>query len=257
MTLRRILLALSLACCALFGSTLALSFADPLRIERAARELIRMEVERRVGERVQTLSNSRIGQLAKKSLGQTDAEIDDIQRDIVRGIPARVARIVGDMMKADCACRQRLAANLARAYEDRLATLVQLRERMDSLIEAAYQQVSRQLLREVRIFAAANGAAFALLALVTCFRRGAALQTLLPAVVLVGAVFLTAGLYLFGQDWLHTLIYSDYVGLAYFGYLAAATLLLADIAFNRARLTTRLLNIAAQAIGSTLQLAPC
>lgn len=255
--MRRILLLISLACALLFGGALAISFIQPLLVERAARELIRIEVERRVGQRVDALSNTRVMQMAKKALAQTEAEVESTRREIANGIPARVARIVGEMMKADCECRKRLVERANRAVEERLSSLTQLRDRLDSLIESAYQSVSSQLMREFRIFTAANGAAFMLLALVTWRRHRAAVQTLLPAVVLVGAALITGGLYLFQQNWLHTLLYSDYVGLAYIGYLAAAAMLLGDIVFNRARLTTRLLNVLMQSIGSALHFAPC
>jgi hypothetical protein len=255
--LRLNLLLISLACCLLFGGALAISFIEPLLIERAARELVRLEVERRVGHRVEALSNSRMIQLAQKSLAKVDVDIDKTRREIAEGLPRKVAETVANMLDADCECRKRLLRRAVGAHDERLSSLGQLRHRLEGLIESAYQSVSSHLLREFRIFTAANSAAFALLAMVTWLRRGAALQILLPAAVLVCAVLLTGGLYLFKQDWLHTLLYSDYVGWTYFGYLAAAALLLADVVFNRARLTTRVVNEMLHAVGSAVQAVPC
>jgi hypothetical protein len=79
----------------------------------------------------------------------------------------------------------------------------------------------------------------------------------LPAVVLLGAVTATSRIYLFNQDWLHSVVYSDYVGFAYLGYLALASALLADVVFNRARATTKFVNAILDAVGSTLQALPC
>jgi hypothetical protein len=82
-------------------------------------------------------------------------------------------------------------------------------------------------------------------------------QLILPAIVLVGAVIVTGGLYLFNQNWLHTVVFGQYVGLAYIVYLASAALLLADIVFNRARVTTRLVNLTLQSVGSVATAVPC
>ena len=75
--------------------------------------------------------------------------------------------------------------------------------------------------------------------------------SILPAFVLVGAVLLAGGLYLFNQDWLHTIVFGDYLGLGYAAYLALVAAMLADIAFNRARVINVLLN----ALGAAV--APC
>ena len=71
---------------------------------------------------------------------------------------------------------------------------------------------------------------------------------MLPAVVLLGAAAVTGALYLFNQNWLHTIVYNDYVGMAYLVYLAAVAVALTDIVFNKARVTTRLLNLAFDAV---------
>jgi hypothetical protein len=52
-------------------------------------------------------------------------------------------------------------------------------------------------------------------------------------------------------------VFSDFVGFAYIGYLGGAFALLCDILFNRARVTTELLNGLLDAIGSAVQVVPC
>ena len=61
------------------------------------------------------------------------------------------------------------------------------------------------------------------------------------------AVTATSAIYLLNQDWLHAVVYSDYVGFAYLGYLALASALLADVVFNRARATTMAPTVACDA----------
>lgn len=255
--MRRALLILAVLGTALFGAAFVVSLLNPLLVERVAQEVVRIEVERRVGEKLDKLSSSSVVALAQKALGKTNAEFEGAKRQLLEGVPQQVAGVVAEMLKADCECRKRLTMGAVAAQQARITTLGQARDRLVGLIESAYATVSANLLREFRIFTAANASAFAILALVTYRRRGAALQLMLPAVALVGAVAVTGGLYLFNQDWLHTVLYSQYVGLTYVAYLGAVAALLADVVFNRARVTTRLVNGALQVVGSAVQAVPC
>ena len=240
-----------------FGGILALSFLEPLWIERAAREVVRMEVERRIGEKIDDLSGSRLAGLARGVLQKTEVDIRSSEQAIREEVPRKVAEVIAGMLDADCACRQRLVELARRSQAQRLSALLDVRGKLVELIESAYASVTHDLMRELRIFTASNAAAFALLGLVTLVRRAAAVQLAIPAVILVGAVVVTGSLYLFNQNWLHTIVFGDYVGLAYTAYLAVVALLLADVLLNRARATTRIANMILQSVGSAATTVPC
>lgn len=254
---RLALLAISLLGVLIFGAGFGLSFLDPLLIERAARELVRIELERQVGEKIDTLSNARIAGFAQRALQKADVDIQRTQAALREEMPRRVANVIADMLKADCECRKRLLGHLQRSAQERLSSLTDVREKLTGLVEAAYASVTRSLMREFRIFSASNAVAFAVLGVVTWVRRQAVLQLLLPAFVLLGAVAVTTSLYLFNQDWLHTLVFGEYVGFAYSLYLAGTALLLADVVLNRARVTTHIVNAALNAAGSAATAIPC
>jgi len=255
--LRTAILALSAVGTLVFGGALALSWLNPLLIERAAREVVRIEIEHRVGERIDELSDSKIAGFAQGALRRTGIDIGDAQAAIREQLPRRVAEVAANMLDADCECRQRLVAGFEQAAQARLSSLRSAQERLTEYIEDAYASVSRSLMREFRIFTASNALAFALLGIVTMLRRRANLQLLLPAVVLVGAVACTSAIYLFNQDWLHTIVFGEYVGFGYSLYLVAVALLFADIASNRARVTTRIVNVVLNLLGSAASVVPC
>ena len=255
--MRKAILILALLGAGLFAGAFVLSFVNPLLVERAARELIRIEVEKRVGEKLDTLSGSRLVGLAQRKLGRTDAEIERTRQAIRDDVPRRVADVVANMLDADCACRERLRAAARAAEGEHLGSLLRMREQLAALIESAYASVQASLLREFRIFTGTNAVAFALLALVTFVRKGATLQLLLPALVLVGAVAVAGGLYLFGQDWLHAIVFGDYVGWGYAALLSGVALLFADILLNHARISTHLVNAAGSVLGVAVHAVPC
>ncbi|QDH71486.1 hypothetical protein [Marilutibacter alkalisoli] len=255
--MRTLILCMALSSVVVFGGAFVASFLNPVLVERLAREVVRIEVEKRVGERLDSLSNARLVGFAQKALRKTDEEIAVSTSQIRDGVPRAVATVVADMLDADCECRKRMIAYAERGANEQLSSLGRARERLTQFIEATYTHVTTSLMREFRVFTAANAVVFLFLAGVAFRRRRAAPQLVLPAVVLIGAATLTAALYLFGQNWLHTIIFSNYVGLAYFAYLAMAVALLSDVAFNRARVCTWLLNQATSAVGSALHFAPC
>lgn len=256
-TVRRILIGLSLLGVLFFGGLFSLSFLEPILIERAAREIVRIEIERRVGEKIDSLSNSRIAGFAQRALRKTEVDIERTQQEIRDEVPRKVAHVVANMLDANCECRARLLKSAERYENERLSSLTQVRVKLVALVESTYASVAMNLMREFRIFTASNAVAFALLGLITFLRGRATLQLILPALVLVSAVAVTGGLYLFNQNWLHTILFGQYVGFSYAAYLAGVAVLLADVALNRARVTTHLVNLALQAVGSAATVIAC
>lgn len=244
--MRRIILGFSLAGTFLFGLAFAISFAQPIRIESVARELLRLEVERQTGARIDALTGTRVATFTRQVIARSDADIVAMRAALRTGLPEKTAWVVDDMLDPDCDCRRRLASAVDAGTRLHLRALEGMRGRLQAMIESSYAEVSTRLLREWRVVTLSNAVAFALLGAVTLARRGPALQLALPAAVIGGAVVATGACYLFAQDWLHTIVFGSYVGLAYAGWLAAVALLLADVAFNRARVVNGVL----QAVGA-------
>lgn len=255
--MRTLITIIALAGVMLFGSAFVLSYLKPAFVESVARDVIRMEVERRVSVKLSTLEDSRILELAKRASGQNAATMADITRKLATGLPKKIAEVAAEMRNVDCECRKAIEKNMTGLFEDRVIKLTRLNERLSLLIRTKYMEVAESLTQEFRIFTGANAIVFGLLGVTIILRRGAGLQLALPALVLLGAAAIVAYLYLFQQNWLHTIIFGEYVGLGYFAYLGVATACLADIAFNRARITTTVVNAALQLVGAAAKAVPC
>lgn len=238
--MRRAILLLSAAGVLLFGGAFALSFSNPLLIESAMREVVRNEVQFRVQQRMDRLDGSSLVRLAERALGQNRRQLDTLRAEL----PGKVAAGVADMLRAECPCRQRLGRGLQALAQTRLASLAGVQERLTGLIHTAYAEVATRLLLEFRVFTGTNALAFIVLGGLALARRHADRELGLAAVMLAGSVLITSGFYLFGQNWLHTILFSDYVGMAYAGWLIAVAALFGDLLFNRARVTSQMLNVA-------------
>ena len=255
--IRTLLLIISILGGLLFGTAFVLSYANPVMVENTAREIVRMEVEKRVAGKLHTLQDSKITRLASSIATHHTAELENIRQQLAAGLPAKVAGIVADMAKLDCPCRQKIEESITKGLEERSLMLARLNDKLNELIRSKYMDVAQALTREFRIFTAANALVFILLAATVYLRRRASVQLLLPAAALLSAAAITGFIYLFKQNWLHTILFADYIGLAYFSYLALAIACLADVVFNKARVCSATINGAAQVVGASFHVLPC
>ncbi len=239
--LRLALAGLSLLGTVFFTTVLIVSFADPIQLERAARELLRIEVQRRVSAEIGTLDekflSSKAGKLIERHAGESTAAA----RQLAAGIPEKVAKVVGEMTDASCECRKQIAKAVEGGLLSQIAVAQQAQARLTDLIRTKYRETAAQLLGELRIFSGANALVFALLGIALRVKPLANLHLVPAAIVLLVAAAATGYVYLFEQNWLHSIVYADYVGFAYFGYLGITFVFLCDVIFNKARVTCNLL----------------
>jgi hypothetical protein len=251
--IRKLLLTVSALGTVLFGAAFATSLLDPGYVEEIAKDIIRRQVEEKVHEKIDALDesflSSRAGALVKKHA----EEAETARQRIKEKVPERIAAVIAEMRNLDCECRRKIENTVRAGFELRIAAASQAQERLTSLIRTKYMETAEKLTREFRIFTGTNALIFALLGIAAFFKQGAGRHLVLPALVLIAASAITGGLYLFNQNWLHTILFSDYVGLAYIVYLAIVFAFLCDVSFNRARVTARLLN----SIGGNIQALPC
>jgi hypothetical protein len=246
--LRRVIAAIGVAGSLLCASLFAVSWLHPAALESWARQAIAQQVQARVERQLEGLSNASIGRFAGGVIDRNSREKAVAQAQIASKLPSSVALVIGAIADPVCGCRdgavspERLAAFVDKVKRSEnaqlrasIGKLDRANARLTALIASKYRDVADALLSEVRIFSGANGALFLLLALIATFWKRSALQLLAPAIVLTGAAAITGSLYLFQQNWLHTILLSEYVGLAYFPYLGLALMFMVDIVFNRAR----------------------
>jgi hypothetical protein len=241
----------------LFGGAFVASYTHPTFVEGLAKNIIRAEVERRVQQRVDALDAGWLGAIAAHLARQNSGEAAAIHRLLADSVNAKVAWITAEMRNPDCECRGATLAGIRAPLLWRVALLPQINERLTALIRTRYMEVSAKLIREFRIFTAANALVLLFLGIAVVVRRNARLHLVTPAAILVCSAVIVGWFYLFQQDWLHAVVFSDYVGLSYFAWLAAPVLLIGDVALNRGRVSAHLLNAGSNVLGGTVSVLPC
>jgi len=238
---RSLALLLSLLGSAVFGGLLLVSLLHPTWIERGARELIRQQIERKTGEKLGALDERFLSAQARVFLRGKEQEIDAARKALAEGLPVQVAQIAAEMGIPECECRKRRQERL----ELRIGTAQQMQAQLDALIRSAYMDTADKLLRELRIFSGANALAFVLLGMAAWRTQRGVRSTpsaaLVPAAAtLVVATLVSSAIYLWGQNWLQTIVFGSYVGWAQLAYIALVYAWLCDLLFNRARVSLQL-----------------
>ena len=241
----------------LFTTLLAASYVRPMFVETIALEIVRHEVEKRVGKKLEAIDGSKLTQLAERISRRNATEIETARNKLKAELPKKIAAVVAEMGNASCECRKFVEEAATAHFKSTISNLANINERLTSLIRTKYMEVAHSLTREFRIFTSANAIVFALLAITAVLRKSAKVHLILPAVILIGASIFVGALYIFKQDWLHAILFDDYVWLWYFGYLAIAIAFLADVLLNRGRISTRIVNISANILRSAVQISPC
>lgn len=242
---------------AVFAAAFVASCASPGWVEQVARQAIRKEVEQRVHEKVAALDSRFLARQAQVlARGHAD-EMEQARRMLEQQLPERLAQVIAEMQNLDCECRSRVEAGIRGGLQGQIATATAARERLTELIRSNYLDTATQVLREFRIFTGTNALVFGLLLVALVLQRKAGLHLLPAAALLLAAGLGTAYLYLFHQNWLHTLVFNDFVGWGYLAYLGVAFAFLSDVVFNRAHITAQLLTLLLEALGSAIEVVPC
>lgn len=139
----------------------------------------------------------------------------------------------------------------------KVASLETAKEKLIEFSHAKYMEITEKLTLDVRIFLATNAVIFIFLLLTSFMRPQAVKHLFLPAGLMLASTVICSYFYLFEQNWFYTIIYNDYTGYSFIGYLAFVFAILCDIVFNKARVTTEIVNGCLQAIGQAGSFVPC
>lgn len=238
---------------ALFSVLLGATFVSSDAVERAGQAFIRYQVEKQVRQTYGHLSDSTYGKALGRFKGKYESESRQLQAALNDNLPQRIADVIAAMCRLGCKQRESLRQSIETDYKTRVAKTSGAIDTLTELIRGKYLEIVGNLTRDVRIFLGSNALLFLLVAGLAFFKPGAALQLYLPGLVLVVATIISTGFYLFGQNWFFTILYNDYVGFGYIAYVGILFGFLCDIAFNKARVTTEIVNAILQAVGSAVQ----
>ena len=246
---------------AIFATFFAFTYAVPDWVETFAADFIENEVHAEIDSRIDdfevSAGESGVSQLAAALYQQNLREIERRKEALKAGVHETMATALAEIRDLDCECRDKYAQLFERGLQSDLELLQGANDRIVEFIQTTYMDVVAALKRDIRVFTGVNAGVFLLLVLVSFMKPKAIGQLFVPAVLLTLATLISAYLYVVEQDWLLTIIYSDYWGFLYLVYLGIVFLALCEVVLNRARVTTAIANMVLETVGAAVTLTPC
>jgi hypothetical protein len=231
---------------ALFAFFFVLTFWRPAWVETFAADFLKAQVASELHERIDSFGTAGSSEVLSKAAEiiyrRNQQRIDEYKARLEAHVDERIAECISQMLDLQSEARARVARLLEAGTLQGASSLTALNERMTDVIQGRYLRTVNELKRDLRIFTATNACCFLLLLLATFVRPQFMKQLFVPGYLLLAATIYCSYSYVYEQNWLLTVIYSDYLGFAYLGYLSVVFLLLCDFVLNRARVTLAIMN---------------
>lgn len=241
----------------LFGILFSVTFFSPEKVEDSAQGFVKSQIEREIRVKQQAISESSVTEGALNIAGRLGIEKEKIRADLDDDLPIKIANIVAVMCGFDCEKKKALAQSITTGYTDRIKSIQIAENTLSDVVKGKYLGIVSNLKLDLRIFLGSNLAVFFTLVAISFLKPNAVHHLFLPSLLLVIAAIVASGIYIYGQDWFYTILYSDYIGFGYLIYIALVFGFLVDITCNKAKITTEIINGIANAIGSAFSVVPC
>ncbi len=240
-----------------FGILSAVTFVSPNVIEESAKEFVKYQIAKEVREKQQSVVDSSVASKALSIAESLGLESEKIQSNLDGNLPEKIASVIASMCGYDCERKKALAESISSGYLERLKNINVAQNTLGDLIKGKYMEIVGNLKFDLRIFLGSNFAMFLILLVVSFAKPRAMTHLFLPGLLLVVATIISSVIYIYGQDWFYTILYNDYMGFGYLVYISVIFCVLMDIALNKARVTTEVINGIANTLGSALSVVPC
>ncbi|WP_321351293.1 hypothetical protein [Halopseudomonas oceani] len=241
----------------LFGALFSVTFVSPEKVEESAKGFVKSQIEKDIREKQQAMGESSIAEAALNIAGRLGLEKEKIQADLDNNLPERIANIVAAMCGYDCEKKKALAQSIATGYMERVKSIQIAESTLSDIVKGKYLEIVSNLKFDLRIFLGSNLTMFFILISISFLKPRAVQHLFLPGLLLVVATVAASSIYIFGQDWFYTILYNDYMGFGYLLYIVIIFGFLIDITFNKARVTSEIINGIANAVGSAFSVVPC
>ncbi len=245
----------------LFGTAFWFTFGVPDGVEEIAKGFIKERVEQETKEKIESLSltkkDSKLSNIVKRLSKNKEKEIEALKIQLQNKVYEKIALVIAEMSDLNCECRNKYAQAIKEHLEFKLLSLQSANDKLINFMKSKYMDVVQNLTIDLRIFTGSNLLIFIILLLVSFSKPAAITHLFLPGILLVISTVLSSYFYLFEQNWFFTIIYNDFLGFWYLAWVGLIFAILCDIVFNKARVTTEVINAILNAIGSAFSVVPC
>jgi len=245
----------------IFGSSFIFTYSTPGYVEEIGKEFIKNKIEEKTNEKIEKLtlnkSNNILIKLASKLAEKNQEKITKLKEQLKSKAHIKLAAVIAEMRNLSCECRKKHEKTLEEGTKSSILSMENANVVLVDFMKTKYMEVANKLKTDFRIFTGNNTLVFFILLLISFLKPRAITHLILPAALLTLATVICSYFYIFEQNWFFTIIYNTYLGWSYLAYLGIVFAFLCDIVFNKARVTTEIINAILNAIGNAVSVAPC
>ena len=241
----------------LFEALFSVTYLSPDKIAESAKGFVKLQIETEVRQKQKAIKESSVTEAALNIADKLGFEKEKIQSNLDSNLPEKIAAIVASMCGYDCERKKTLTQSITSGYIERIKNIQIAQSTLSDIVKGKYIEIVSNLKIDLRIFLGSNLVMFLILLVLSLAKPRAVAHLFLPGLLLAAATILSSSIYIFGQDWFYTILYNDYMGFGYLAYIAVIFGFLLDITFNRAKVTSQIINGIANAIGSAFSVLPC
>lgn len=248
----------------LFFPLLLFTFSNPHLIEKSGKAFIEWKLKNETNKKIDSIQlpqskslEKLFGNRVKKLHQETEEKLETLKKQLKDDAPKIIVTQIAKMSDLSCKCRNKWEERLRSSLKFQITSLEKAKEKLAFFAQAKYMEIVEKLTLDIRIFLGANSFIFLFLLLASYLKPKATEHLFLPSVLMLVSTVICSYFYLFEQNWFYTIIYNSYTGFGYVAYLTIVFAILYDIAFNKAKVTTEIINYLLNAIGSAFSVAPC
>lgn len=225
-------------------------------VETSAKQFIEWKLQNEINAKIDSIKLPQ-SKILEKVLGAKGEKLADVKQKLKEDAPTIMATQLAKITDPNCECRTKWKERLSAFVEVEMASLEKAKEKLADFVSGKYMEIVEKLTRDMRIFLGVNGLCFIFLLLISFLKPQATEHLFLPSSLMFLSSAICSYVYLFQQNWFYTILYNDYMGFGYLAYFMIVFVLLCDVVFNRAKVTTRSINFLANAVGSAFSLPVC
>jgi len=247
-----------------FVSLFLLTFSASHMVEKSAKSFIESKLQNEITEKIDAIKLPQsktlekvLGNKAQDVYQKSDEKSTEFKQKLKDGLPAIMATQMEKVTDPSCECRTKWKERLNASLQFEVTTLEKAREKLVDMIHGKYMETVGKLTRDIRIFFGLNALLFINVVLLSFLKPEATEHLFFPSLLMLLSSGICSYFYLFKQNWFYTILYNDYIGFGYLAYVVVVFALLCDIVFNKAKVTTKIINFFAHAIGSSFSLTSC
>ena len=241
----------------LFATLFAITFSVPDVVEKSAKEFVKKQIEEQIKGKYQEIMASSFTDKVLHIAGSLGYDEKKLREDIIKNLPENIASVIATICNYECDRKKNIAKSLTADYMERIANIQVAQKQLGNIIKGKYLDIVDRLQTDLRVFLGSNAVMFFILLSISFLKPRAISHLFLPAIFLLISTITASLIYIFGQDWFYTILYNGYMGFSYLAYILVIFGFLIDIALNKARVTTEIINGILNVIGSTISVMPC